>query len=89
MLNAHGGNHEKGGWVYCDFELGNEKSYRVLDWIREHDGKYDVLFVNSCNPGRVVLPSAKSLIVYPKNSFDSNALMRGLYYGGDEAFCVV
>ena len=89
MLNAHGAVHPEAGWVYCDMQPGNEQSYLVNDWIKQHEGNYDVLFVHSCNPGKFSLPRAKSTIVYPRDTFDSNAMGRGLMYGKNEMFSIV
>ena len=74
MLNAHGTNHQTAGWIYCDLEPGNEKTYSVQEWIRKHEKNYNVLFVNSCNPGNAVLPAVRSTIIYPRSIIDSNAV---------------
>lgn len=89
MLNAHGANCQTAGWIYCDLEPGNERTYSIQEWIRKHEKNHDVLFVNSCNPGNAVLPTSRSTIIYPKGITDSNAVRRELYKGDTDAFSIV
>jgi hypothetical protein len=89
MLNAHGAEYSDGSWIYCDFKPGDKHSYWVQEWINEYQGHYEVLFINSCNPGKHILSPAKSTIIYPRDKFDSNAMARELFREKNETFLIV
>jgi len=47
LLYAHGGKHKKFKWCFIE----NQRSRSILKWIREKDGKFDLIIVIACNPG--------------------------------------
>ncbi len=54
---------------------GTDAVKRVQDWIDEHDGRYDALFVQACNPAGVEVNTKKSFLVYPVAINDSQEIL--------------
>lgn len=69
MLLAHGNSRsdaEGTDFIYHEVNAdGTEAVRRVQDWVDKHDGRYDCLFVQSCNPAGVEVNTRKSFLVYP------------------------
>jgi len=69
MLLAHGDSWSdtKGtDFIYHEVNVdGTEAVKRVQDWIDEHDGRYESLFVQACNPAGVEVNTRRSFLVYP------------------------
>ena len=72
ILMAHG-DEFNGKWCYFD----NEKSVPVQNWINRMDGKYRVLILSSCNPGRSTIESKKSPILVPNESYSPMLSLSG------------
>ena len=65
MLAAHGDCRD-GTYFYIERnEDGSESFPRVQEWLDKHDGKYDALIVNSCNPDGIPISTEQSFLVYP------------------------
>ncbi len=79
MLLAHGDswdNSDKGVFVYYEVNAnGTETVKRVQDWIDEHDGRYDALFVQACNPAGIEVNTRRSILVYPIAVNNSQEIM--------------
>jgi hypothetical protein len=69
MLLAHGAswNDTEGtDFIYHEVNAdGTEAVKRVQDWVDEHDGKYNALFVQACNPAGVEINTRRSFLVCP------------------------
>jgi hypothetical protein len=69
MLLAHGNswNDTEGtDFIYHEVNAdGTEAVKRVQNWVDEHDGKYNALFVQACNPAGVEISTRRSFLVYP------------------------
>ncbi len=76
MLEAHGYDHPEKGYCYIDFVHKKVKAIPILDWLEVHDGKYEVLYLSCCNPGKVILPQRKSVLVYPKDIYNGAEIIR-------------
>lgn len=48
LLNVHGNKHKKFKWRFMD----NQRARSILRWIREKDGKFDLIVIMACNPGK-------------------------------------
>lgn len=75
-LDAHGtsslGFNTNSGEAYYDYfdikadsHLSGRNYNPINEWIREHDGKYDVLIIFPCNDGHVFIEPRKSFLIYP------------------------
>lgn len=63
VLCAHGYYNADGVWVYND----KTKAHKVDDWVRNHDGEYDVLLLFVCNADEARLqPARRSVVVVPE-----------------------
>ena len=69
ILMAHGEEVNK-KWYYAN----EDRTFPVQSWINKMDGKYKVLIMYSCNPGRNEITSKKSPILVPNRTY-SNALL--------------
>jgi len=67
MLEAHGSSDEE-KYSFTDLIDGKRIWTPVQEWIDQHDGKYDALYICVCNPANYQLPPAKSLLIYPATS---------------------
>ena len=75
MLFAHGNSFD-GKLMFVEI-LNKQKIWTPVDqWLDEHDGKYDALYVTPCDPDSVKIKPRKSFVVYPLslNNFKSNFL---------------
>jgi len=71
ILHAHGKEHKKFKWYFID--KGHAKS--VLKWVREKDGKFDLIILIVCNPGKLKeIRTKKSLLIMPNNVFSLQRL---------------
>jgi len=76
-LVAHGG-QIKGEYMFADSDDNNRGRTvwtPVEDWINQHDGLYDALYIACCNPGNVMLKPRKSFIVYPSGDSTSDDIL--------------
>lgn len=73
ILMAHG-EEVNGKWKY----LNEDKSFPIQSWINKMDGKYKLLIINSCNPGRNEVKSKKSPILMPNETYSGLRLEKGL-----------
>jgi hypothetical protein len=71
MLESHGFS-DGDQFLYSDLVDGKLEWYPVEDWIREHDGRYPVLYISVCNRGESVLEPCKSTLVYYMGSNSGN-----------------
>ena len=76
MLEAHGNSNAKRGYLYADLDPdGSKLIWKPVDaWINEHEGKYEILYITTCNEGRIQLKPRKSTLVYPIGKY-SGAMM--------------
>jgi len=69
LLYAHGEKHKTFKWCFVD--KGRIRS--VLKWVRERDGKFDLIILIVCNPRKsrkcTMVETKKSLLVMPNNIF--------------------
>lgn len=72
LLYAHGKEHKKFKWCFTD----NERTKSVLKWIREGDGKFDLIILIVCNP-KCKIKTKKSLLIMPDKEFSFWRLDRG------------
>jgi len=64
MLEAHGGSDQR-RYLFTDMNSNKRIWTPVQEWIEQHDGQHDVVYVCVCNPAGYTLPAAKSILVYP------------------------
>ena len=80
MLESHGNSLTERGFLYSDL-IDNELVWTpVDDWLKKHDGKYNILYVSSCNLGEIKLEPRISSVVYPVGRFRGDDLAK-FYYG--------
>lgn len=72
ILAAHG-TEKDGKWVY----FVNEDTKSMQRWISSIDGKYKVIILHSCNPGRNEIYTRKTPIVAPNETFSYRLLNQG------------
>jgi len=65
MLESHGVEQAR-EYVYTDLRDGELRPLRVEDWIEEHDGQYECLYVSVCNVSNHKLSARRSILVYPQ-----------------------
>jgi|SRR3989344_1231861 len=78
MLMAHGDSWKdtQSDFVYHEVnEDGSDSIKRVQDWVNEHDGEYEALFVQACNPAGVDIHAQRSFLIYPQNVNNSQEIM--------------
>ena len=83
MLESHGNSSPKSGYLYTDLVNDQLIWHPVNEWLDQHDGKYDVLYVSVCNPGEIDLEPRISTLVYPLGLYKGEDL--GLYSLGELA----
>lgn len=72
ILMAHGENINK-KWHYAN----EYNSFPVQSWINKMDGKYKVLIIYTCNPGRNEITSKKSPVLVPNGIYSNASLEKG------------
>jgi hypothetical protein len=72
ILMAHG-DEIKNKWYYYN----KDKFFSVQSWINKMDGKYKLLIIDSCNPGRNEVKSKKSPILMPNETYSGLLLDEG------------
>lgn len=72
ILLAHG-QKIKNKWFY----FNEDKISSVQGWINNLDGKYKVLILHSCNPGRDEIYSKKSPVLAPNEIYNNLLLEEG------------
>jgi hypothetical protein len=72
MLIAHGNSWKDNGNTYFVYhevnEDGSDAVKEVQDWINQYDGRYEALFVQSCNPGGIEVYINHSFLIYPTDT---------------------
>ena len=88
MLAAHGDCID-GTFFYIARSKDNPESFhKVQEWVDEHDGKYDALIINSCNPNGIPISTEQSFLVYPMRiNFDNEITL--VKYGVGRGILIV
>lgn len=61
LLFAHGRKHKRFKWRLVD----NKRAKSILKWVRERDGKFDLIILIVCNPEKCKIKTQKSLLIMP------------------------
>ena len=72
ILLAHGDEINK-KWCY----LNGHGNFSVQSWINKMDGKYKLLILHTCNPGRNEITSEKSPVLVPNEKYSYASSLRG------------
>jgi hypothetical protein len=78
MLEAHGYSDQENGFQFADLENDKLIWQPVDEWIDEHEGDYDALYISCCNEGEIELSPRKSMLIYPLSKHSGSNLIRGL-----------
>ena len=66
VLAAHGGSRQ-GEWTYADgFWFPKHRSMK--EWLARYDGDYDLILIQSCNPGHHFLRPRISITIVPTDN---------------------
>ncbi len=76
MLEAHANSKTKHGFMYADLEHEQLIWNPLTDWLNQHDGKYDILYIACYNEGKIELPKRTSTLIYPIGIYNGEALIR-------------
>jgi hypothetical protein len=71
-LYAHGDSVDE-TWHY----VNGLKSFPLQEWINELDGKYKLIILSTCNPGRHEIYSEKSCILATNENYNKSKLEMG------------
>jgi hypothetical protein len=74
ILDAHGHLVRK-KWKYKEAGLLWNRKRSVQEWVDEHEGKFDVLFLRCCNPGHITLKSEKSALIWASDMLTTEDIM--------------
>ncbi len=84
LLEAHGG-YEKGNWCY---ELQG-KLTSIQSWVTEHDGKYALIHIDSCNERGSFAYSKQSALIIPSNIFSLDRIDKNDQWDDYGASCTL